>query len=58
MERLDQLERRIAAMVLRFKTLEEENQRLRRELAEEREKRESVLGRIDDLLSKNPGRAP
>lgn len=54
MERLNQLESRINAIVRRAQDLEDEVLRLTLELEEERKLKDEVLGRIDGLLEKLP----
>jgi len=52
MEVLDLLEKKIDYLLNRVKELEEENKRLNEELVREREIREKVSKKIDNLLQK------
>ncbi|MCF8085631.1 MAG: hypothetical protein K9J48_01935 [Desulfohalobiaceae bacterium] len=52
MEILDKLEERIHNLLRRVQSLEEENRGLKRELEQERENKEYVTQKLDDLLQK------
>ncbi len=52
MELLDLLEKKIDYLLNRVKELEQENKRLNEELAKEKEIREQVSKKIDNLLQK------
>jgi len=52
MEILDKLEERIHNLLSKVQSLEEENRGLKRELEQERETKEQVAQKLDDLLHK------
>ncbi|MCF8029711.1 MAG: cell division protein ZapB [Desulfohalobiaceae bacterium] len=52
MEVLDKLEEKIHNLLERIQTLEEENRGLKRELEQERETRQRVSQKLDNLLQK------
>jgi uncharacterized coiled-coil DUF342 family protein len=52
MEVLDKLEQKIHNLLERIQTLEEENRGLKKELEQERETRQQVSQKLDNLLHK------